>query len=72
MNLSCILRFLVQNEKDLPAQFPDWVNTHLLPALDWTFTHQYREFASSQVGQLGLFYNLKINSIQESSRMRFL
>uniref|UniRef100_A0A914HVR0 Cytoplasmic dynein 2 heavy chain 1 n=1 Tax=Globodera rostochiensis TaxID=31243 RepID=A0A914HVR0_GLORO len=45
-------RFIYRNEKELPAQFVNWLNQNLVPALNWTIMHQTREFACSQIGIL--------------------
>uniref|UniRef100_A0A914LSV8 ATPase dynein-related AAA domain-containing protein n=1 Tax=Meloidogyne incognita TaxID=6306 RepID=A0A914LSV8_MELIC len=47
---SVIDRFIVQYGHSLPAQLPDWINKHLVPAVEWTFEHLNRDFICSQVG----------------------
>uniref|UniRef100_A0A183BTS1 Cytoplasmic dynein 2 heavy chain 1 n=1 Tax=Globodera pallida TaxID=36090 RepID=A0A183BTS1_GLOPA len=45
-------RFIYRNEKELPAQFGNWLDKNLVPALNWTIMHQTRDFACSQIGIL--------------------
>ncbi|KAF7640164.1 hypothetical protein Mgra_00000608 [Meloidogyne graminicola] len=42
-------RFIVKYGNSLPSQLPDWINSHLIPAVEWTFEHLNRDFTCSQV-----------------------